>query len=484
MRQSRLFELLRTFSKEERLRLRLFAASPYFSRGEWAGQLSALLEFCLASLDNDSGSVPERAEAYAALFPGEASVAGKLEKRMSALYGLAQQFLITELYFLPENEPDHQMALAQELQKRGLNTRSRAALKAARQLLEHAVQHDSVYYAKQLKLAGQETTQAFITPSKSGKIPLNRNFETLFLFYHTVKQDLALSFQSLVSRYAYQPSALTLRILNEEPLPPEFLDSNPFLYFSSFYLALLNRAEPDMDNFNRFIRELRQQEGLLSTYDVQNCWTIARNLLIIWWNSSKKKEIAQLYLDISLENASRGYLSYHGKIHPYSLESVCRMALESGRFDIAYGFVREQRGKISGETEDEPYFRHNMTRYYLHTGDFEKALDELPHSIPDNSVQLNSKILEIQILYELDSELLPYRMDALRIFLNRSGPRIHSPQRLKMVRDFLNFLAQIRRCPPGNARRAETIAARIKSIPPVTEYYWLLDKVAEQGRQP
>lgn len=480
MRQSRLFELLRTFSPEERQRLRLFAASPYFSRGEWAGQLSALLDFCLTSLDNDSGS--ERAEAYAALFPGEAPVSGKLEKRMSALYGLAQQFLIVERCFLPENEPDRQVALAQEFQKRGLMTRSRAALKTARYLLEHAVQHDSAYFAKQLKLADQETNQAIVMTSKLDKVPLNRHFETLFLFYHTVKQDLALSYQSLASRYAYQPSALMLRILNEEPLPPEFLDSNPILYFSSFYLALYNRAEPDMDNFNRFIRELRQQEHFLSTYDVQNCWATARNTLIIWWNSSKNKEVAQLYLDIALDNASRGYLNYHGKIHPYSLESVCRMAFELGRFEVAYRFLLEHRGKISGETEDEAYFRHIMARYYLYTGDFEKALDELPHSIPDNSVQLNSKILEIQLLHELDSELLPYRMDALRIFLNRSGPRIHSPQRLKMIRDFLNFLAQIRRCPPGNVRRAETIAARIKSIPPVTEYYWLLDKLAGRGR--
>lgn len=481
MRKSQLFELLRTFSPQERQRLRLFAASPYFSRGEWAGQLSALLDFCLNFLDKDSESGPEKAEAYAVLFPGEAWVAGKLEKRMSALHSLVLQFLVTEQYFLPENESDRQVVLAQEFRKRDLPARSRAALRTARQMLDRAVQHDSAHFARKLRLAEQETNHAFLTPSRSGNIPLNQNFETLFLFYHTAKQDLALSFQFLLHRFAYQPSALTLRILNEEALPPEFLKSNPILYFGSFYIALSNRPEPDMDNFSRFIRELRQEEQFLSSIDAQNCWAMARNQLIIWWNSTKDKKIAQKYLDISLENASRGYLYYHGKILPYSLEVICKVALELGYFEIAYRFVREHRGKISGETDEEPYFRFNLARYYLYTGAPEKALDELPHSIPDVSTQLNIKILEIQILHELDSELLQYRMDALRVFLNRSGPRMHPPQRIKFVRDFLNYLAQIRRCPAGNMRRAETIIARIRSNLHTAESTWLLKKAAARG---
>src|SRR5262245_50040216 len=114
MLQSRLMELLRTLSTEERLRLRLFVDSPYFSRGEQAGQLRMLLDICLTSLDHNPESEPEKTAVYSLVFPGEAFVAGKLEKRMSVLHGLLQQFLLVEDYFRPENEPDHRIVLAQE----------------------------------------------------------------------------------------------------------------------------------------------------------------------------------------------------------------------------------------------------------------------------------------------------------------------------------------------------------------------------------
>lgn len=482
MHQSRLFELLRTLSPQERQRLRWFVASPYFSRGEWADQLIALLDLCLASLHRDSGSGLGKAEVYAALFPGETPVAGKLEKRMSALHGLAMQFLLTERYFRPENKPDHQIALAQEFRERGLPVRAGAALKTARQLIAEAVHRDSAHYARGLRLVEQEMNHAILQSSKASKAPINEHYEALFLYYHTVKQELAIVLHSLSNRNAFQPSALTQRMLGEEPIPHEFLEINPALYFGSRYIALVNQREPDLVTLNRYIEDLRQREHFISEEEIKNCWTMARNLLIHWWNSHKNKEYIRLYLDLALDNVSRGYLYHYGKIHPYTLETICKLALEQGMYDLAYRFLTEHRGKISGEPDDEPFFRYSLANYHFYTGALDEALDLIPFSVPDISHQLHVKILEIKILYETGSELLPYRMDALRMYVDRSGSRMHPPGRLKKVRHFLNVLARIHRCPVGNRRRAETIIASIEANPGTIEYHWLLEKAAERAK--
>lgn len=481
MFQGRLMELLRTFSLQERQRLRLFVASPYFSKGENSHQLAALLELCLNAIDKNTDSGLEKAEVYAAVFPGEMPVAGKLEKRMSALHRLAMQFLVTDYYFQPENEPDRQLVLAQEFRKRGLASRAGDALQTARQLLERSGRRNSVYLARNLKLTEQEVEHAILQPSKPAKIPLNQNFEALFLFYQAAKNELAIGLAPLIQRFSFQPSPLTWHMLDEAPIPPEFLKIHPMLYFSSHFIALVNRAEPDIEAFELIVRDLRQQENLLAYEDVRNCWAMARNLLIRWWNTWKRKEFLKIYLDISLENASRGYLNYYGKILPYTLESLCNIALALDKPDISYRFIQEYRGNISGEPDDEPFFRYNLAKYYLYTGEPEKALDLLPHSMPDTSCQLNAKVLEIKILYEIDSELLPYRIGSLRMFLNRAAPRLHPPERQKVIGHFLNFLTRICRCPPGNAKRAAAIADSIRATPMVTEYHWLLEKAAARG---
>ncbi|MBV6440799.1 MAG: hypothetical protein EPGJADBJ_02472 [Saprospiraceae bacterium] len=474
-------ELLRTFTLQERQRLRLFVASPYFSKGENSHQLAALLELCLNAIDKNTDSGLEKAEVYADVFPGEIPVAGKLEKRMSALHRLVMQFLVTDHYFQPENEPDRQLVLAQEFRKRGLASRAGATLNKTRQLLEQAERRNSTYFARNLRLTGQEVEHAVLQPSKLTKILLNQNFEALYLFYQTAKHDLATALSPLMHRFAFQPSALTQHMLDEAPIPPELLPFNPMLYFSSHFIALINRSEPDIDAFNRFVRDLRQQEHLLAPEDIRNCWAMARNLLIHWWNIWKRREFLKICLEIAIENADRGYLNYYGKILPYTLESICNMALELDKPDISYRFMQEYRGKISGEPDDEPFFRYNLAKYYLHTGNPDKALDLLPHSMPDTSCQLNAKALEIKILYEIDSELLPYRIGSLRMFLNRAAPQLYPPERLKVISLFLNFLTRIYRCPPGNAKRAAVIADSIRATPRVTEYYWLLEKAAVRG---
>jgi len=481
MRQSKLMELLHTFSFSERKRFRLFVSSPYFTQGENTNQLAALLELCFDMLEKPSETLPNKETMHSILFPNSSFVKGKVEKLMSALHRLAMDFLIVEDAMKPENAPDRQTVLADELQNRGLFDRCGDMLKALRKTLTNSEKHDSPYYQRFLRLVLHENHHAILQPTRSIKVTLNDGFEALYLFYQHIKMEMATSIRTLRVRIAYEPSPLAQRMLQEQLLDSDIVEKKPLLAMSMQFMDLINRSETDIKALNHFVQTLRNTEHLLPFEDAQRAWSMARNISLNWWNYNKKENLLRMYFDLSLENIERGLLYYHGTILHHALESVCKAALELGHTETAFQLLQDHRGKISGEPDDEPFYRYNMARYYLYTGDADKALALLPQFTPDNSYHINTKVLEIQILYELGSDLLPYRMDALRLFLNRSADRYCSPERKFSLRYFLNSLARIHRCPLGNTRRAGAIQDQIRKTTRVSEYRWLISMAGKKA---
>lgn len=337
MHFEQLLEQLSSLSQQEQGRLRLFVASPYFSKREKTEHLEALLAICLSALETPVERRPDKQAVYAALFPDAPFVRGKLEQRVRQL-----------------------------------------------------------------------------------------------------------------------------------------------LYLSTRYMSLFKRTEPDEQLLHQFIQALREREHRLSSNEVKRAWTMARNIATHWQNLCKEKVYGRIYLEITLENLSRGLLHYNDNILHYTLESICKAALEMDLPELSYRVLSEHRGRIIGEPADEPFYRYNLARHQLYVGNLEEALDVLPHNMPDESYLLHLKVLEIQILYELNSSLLLYRMDALRLFIRRKGSTFFPPQRLLKARRFLNILARICRCPDGNIQRTQDIIAQIQNPPYTLEYYWLLRKTAEK----
>jgi hypothetical protein len=478
MHFKQLLEQLSSLSQQERGRLRLFIASPYFSKRDKTEHLEALLAIGMTALETPVERRPDKQAVYAALFPDAPFVRGKLEQRVRHLQELIKQFLVIEQTLKPENEPDRQLLLAKEFQNRGLLTHSGQALKAMQHALDGCDQPDANYYLRKLRLTLQEHNQVILKPAKNIQFDLEQGSRALYLLFHTFKLELDIVTHSVNYRIAAPPAGMQRQILDDIPLRPDIAQDDPLLYLSSTYIALLSRTDPDEQLLHQFIQALRQREHRLSPIEIKRTWTMARNIAIHWQNLGKEKVYGQIFLELALDNLSRGLLYHHDSILHYTLESVCKVALEMGLPELSYRVLSEHRGRITGEPADEPFYRYNLARYQLYAGNLEEALDLLPHNMPDESYHLLLKVLEIQILYELNSDLLPYRMDALRLFIRRKGSTFFPAQRLLEARRFLNTLARICRCPDGNIQRAQDIMAQIRDTPRTMEYYWLMKKAA------
>jgi hypothetical protein len=93
--------------------------------------------------------------------------------------------------------------------------------------------------------------------------------------------------------------------------------------------------------------------------------------------------------------------------------------------------------------------------------------------------QLTCKRLELKALYELQEDLFHYKLDAFKMFLSRTSPKLLSKNLQKMHLEFVNVLAQIAASIPGDKERSERLLERMEEKKQAIEWLWLTAKARE-----
>lgn len=480
MRLSRLIHLLSTFRPDERARLRLYVQSPYFVPEQTAAGLLPLLDLALRAAETPSDAWPDTAAAYAALFPNEPVVKGKVEKRIGALHQIALQFFALECRSGVADEPDRQMAMAHAFLRRSQFKLSRAALKTASDLLDRDGVKDNHHYRRRLQQTTLAADQAILENSKDIRTVFGACLEALRQYNQAFKLDVAAALNGLSQRIAFDGSPLVQSLLDEMRPEEVVVSEDPMRYISLRHLVLSQQNTPDFEGADHLEQVVRQYEHTLHPEEARRAWGMVRNTLLRWRLVCKDPELNQRYLAVALENLKNGHLYYNGAILPYNLETMCGIAADLGKPDLIKALLLEHRGKINGEPADEPFFHCLMARYFLSVGNPEEALRILPARMPEASFQWQVNLLELQILYDLQSDLFPYRLDAMRLYLRRSGHHRMGHTIRTGRQAFVNAIARLHRCPQGHRRRAAAIGAQIRATPITVEYCWLLKKVEEK----
>ncbi len=147
--------------------------------------------------------------------------------------------------------------------------------------------------------------------------------------------------------------------------------------------------------------------------------------------------------------------------------------------DWAKRFVTIHENNIIGDNETRDYYHLVLANYLFHAGEFEKALDTLPQVFHDLDFHLFSRRLELKIYYELNSDLLPFKIDSFKMYLSRASHKILSVQTKDRNAHFVNLLLQFSGTAPNDKARARRLIERINEKQTVTDREWLLEKAAE-----
>lgn len=132
-----------------------------------------------------------------------------------------------------------------------------------------------------------------------------------------------------------------------------------------------------------------------------------------------------------------------------------------------------------GENETRDIYRFNLANYFFAIGRFSDCLDNIPSSSPFVDYLLLGKRLELKAYYELRSDLLAYKLDAFKMFLSRTSPKMLSEVQRKVNIEFANLLTQLTASIPGDKKRAGILIKRIEEKKHAAEWRWLLLKAED-----
>lgn len=191
-----------------------------------------------------------------------------------------------------------------------------------------------------------------------------------------------------------------------------------------------------------------------------------------------KYELYPVLNQIYFNHLQKGYLFQDGKILGIIYLNIVNTALKSGDQEWAIKFCEEYKDNIWGnERITNEIYELSLANYYYHTKNFDKAYQILPKHSNDSEINLIIRRLEIRILFETHSDLLPFKIDAFKMYISRSAKNIISESNRVRQSGFINLVLQLTQCTWRDYEKAEKIRQRILAKPQVSERQWLLEMV-------
>lgn len=273
------------------------------------------------------------------------------------------------------------------------------------------------------------------------------------------------------------PEAIHLA-LEESDLPLRYLNESIILLITYKIFRLLRQNEPSVSAFQELIDLLNTYEFQIEPPLLKQFYTYARNFCVILINSGSVDLMPVLHY-LQQDNLKRGYLYYDGKISPSAFMSVVTVAIRVKNFDWALAFTESHRDKVIGDNDTHDLYRLNRATCLFELGQYDEALALLPDNSPFADYLLMIRGLELKIMYETNSELLPYKVDAFKMFLSRASHKFLAPSVRVFQNNFVNFLQQLMHSIPGDKVRAERLYQRIATRKFVAERDWLLKKARQ-----
>jgi hypothetical protein len=411
---------------------------------------------------------------YEAVYGKQPFVAGKLEKLMAELNKSLRIHLLSEYYQDKTNEVQKQIDWAAWLRERGMADRSRQSIAKARSQVENEWPESLSKARYQLLIAEEEIKWESSYNQVKGDLNIPKAIFHLGHYYHVCRLEW-------INRYRIQQKGAQL--VDLELMEAHFDD----FCKQSVQLSLLNRIhiflqsdEPSPEEARNIFTQLTENSHRLSEDAVDDFFAYLRNICTLLINAGALEFIPVLF-EIQKDNLERGFLTVNGQIPHNAYLSVVQIAIRAQESAWAVQFTQNYRNKILGGDEADFFFRFNLAHCLFAQKDFNKALDTIPDAPSSIHYHHILRRLELKLYYELKSDLLLFKLDAFRKYIERTAVKTISNQLRTMDLNFLNILLQLAQSPPKDKARSARLVARIESKKLIADRGWLLEKARELG---
>ncbi len=479
MNNSQLIELIGTLPPVQYEALRKFMASPYFNEGAGAGLRLQLTELILAAATDQQAESLSKEKVYAAIFPGDAPVKGKLDKLMTETLRLVRRFVVLqETEWL--NHPIHeQIALARYYRQKGLEQRFKLACESLQEQLDAVPVRDKQYFYQLYALERERFEYLHTRNDRKGDLNLRPSIQAFDHYFILNRLELVANLitQGQFTTLDISTELDSLRDILNWMRRDEFRDTLMIRLYD-FVIRLLLQHEPiDLEELLAFRNLINAHSRELPVEMVRNFLAISRNFCIRRYNAGEGAYRRPIF-DAFKADLEAGWLYENDALLPQTIQSISVCAIRNRELDWLYGFLQEHRYRIIHSDEPAQVYRYNMAHYFFEKKQYDEALDMLDNSYLDFYYQLGAKKLEIKCYYELNSDLLEFKLEAFKVFVFRQGNKLLNP----LIRDLNNAFADMLRqiihpASLHNPPRIRKLIDKIHQLKSIAEKDWLLEKL-------
>jgi len=468
MRNSSLFELFNTLSTAERADFGLFIRSPWCNDYPHLEAQTQLLNYMAEAAE------PDKETAYSSIFPDQPFVDNKMEKLMSATLKSLRRWIVLRLH---DSEPEELLELAKFYGTRRLDERFERTIVQARALLEDKTVHEIPDYLLRYLVEYELSTYRTINNLKKDDANFTNTLLALDRFYLVtrLKNTALLQQQSLFLPLEMPAFGKFLPGMLEEMKQHKALQTPLVQLYERVYAMSVGDGLTDTD-LTDFLQFMADHTTRLNAETLDVAAVCACNYCTRMYNQSRFEMLPVLF-DVLCHRISSGHLyNPERKMRVSDFLLIVHVALRLKKFDWVKSFLEDNKGRLYGIQTPEEAWNFNYARYLFFTGQSDEALDYLSATYEELFYKISAKILELQILYEQDAEILISKLDAAKLFFFRE--KKITPDKRALYNDFVDMLKQmINPKTLGNRERAGKLIAKVKRLQNIVERDWILEKL-------
>jgi hypothetical protein len=419
--------------------------------------------------------------AFQVLYPNQKNILGKMDKIMVHLHKHLKHFLLQDKYFDSKNEFNQLLDLSQIYKERGLTARYNQTIN----IIESN-------YIKESKISFENLLKKYIFEYEKhdwlslhnkhdNNLNLPNTIESLYVFYNTTMIELInrLSIQ-MWTHYIETPS-FCLDIISNFKLNISNLLFENILFNIQFKLnEIINGKNANHDDISEISDLLIKSKSKFENIITKSLSTYLRNICVLSIGRGAL-HLESVLFKLQKEHLKNGYLYHNNKIATTTYFAVASTAIRVKEYEWAYDFINIHKELLIGNTEGDIYYKLNMSIYYFETKKYDYMFNEIVFNFPEIGNIIIARRLELKAYYETRSELTSYKLDALKMYINRISHKSLPPAKKEHHLNFINLFSQIVQSIPGDKARSQKLIKRILAKKVVADRDWLLEKAREIG---
>lgn len=469
-----LLEVIKASKPVKPQEMALLLGSPLFNRGGNAKELAKLYQIILDAAPDYSEDLLKKEKVYFQVFSDKSVVPRKLDKLIADLNKVLRLYNLTKRYLSESNEEQQQLDWSAWLRESGLADRSKQLIEKLKSSNSAEKPESLEQYRLNFLISEEEHVWELLNNQAKGDLNIPNVVFHFDMFYHSHRTEL-------LNRYLLQQKAAQLPDL--KPMDAErslYEGKSSFLQISKLINDLLNNDLPTIAEFKILMNRLKENEQRLSFETLSECYAYLRSSCTLLINAGNLDFVPVLQ-EIHKDNLERGYFLINGEISPNSYLNLVQIATRAKEYDWAKQFTEDYKTLIIGGDEDQFFYGFNMAQCLFAEGKFEEALGELPDTPSSSHYHQMVRRLELKIYYELNSDLLLYKLDAFRKYIERTAPKTIAASYRTLNLNFLNILLQLSQSPMKDKARSAQIIERIEEKKLLAERIWLMEKARALG---